>query len=118
MASRTALMLELTVSRMLGSPARASRGIGLFRVACDASGDKVADQAVTIEHGSSFAVGSCGTLVVRTDKPVAVTLTSGGNTLTLTVTDLLALTADLTNVSVAYNEVGGTGAATVTIIQA
>jgi hypothetical protein len=117
--AKTALLLDLTVNRMLPAPQRAMVGIGLFRVACpESASGKVADTSLTIPYGSNVVVSACDTLVIRTDKPLTVTLTSGGVDSILKVTQLLAITTQIDQARVAYDEPGGLGNATVTIIQA
>lgn len=119
MAERTALLLDLKVNRLLPSPANASVGIGHFRVPClQEQGDPVVDRSVSLPYGDTLQVGACSTLVIRTTKPLTVTLTIGGSPLELKVNSLLVLTTPVEQAVLAFNAVGGSGVAVVSVIQA
>lgn len=119
MADRTALLLDLKVNRLLPAPQNASVGIGHFRVPCtQAGGDPVVDRSVSLPHGGSLQTGPCSTLVIRTTKPLTVTLTISGAPLVITVNSLLVWTSPVEQASVAFDKVGETGVAVLSVIQA
>lgn len=108
MPGKPSLLLSLVVNRLLPRPQLAAVSIGLFRVSCiAAAGNMVSDQTFTVANGGTVVRAQpCSTLVIRTNRPLTVQLTTGVDVRSMVVDQLLAVTTPVDAVSLTYNDPG------------
>lgn len=118
MSNTSSLIMDLRVNKLLPKPLNASVGIGLFRVT--ASGSGVEDRSVSLINNTPLTIERpISALVVRTDKPISVTLVSeDGGTSVLMCNDLLVITQAMRSVELEYadNSAAPNASSTVSII--
>lgn len=99
------LQFEVRIRELLGSPARSSVEMGVFRFT--GRGTAVQRNNFTLENGDSLTIARAGKeLMMRTDKTVLVTLTKADSSvLSIPVNSALLLSLDHLSLTVTYTDV-------------